>query len=120
MLPDASITLHFMLREMTEIIQGLGVYPKNMFRNMNVYGGVVFSQRVLLALVEKGMKREDAYRLVQKHAHKAWNKDNGNFKNNLETDQEIINNLTSHELEECFSTELHQANLDVIWNRLDI
>ena len=69
MLPDTSITLHFMITEMTAIIKGLGVYPKNMLNNLNIYGGVVFSQRVLLALVENGMSREDSYRLVQKNAH---------------------------------------------------
>ena len=60
MLLDVSVTLHFMLREMTAVVQGLGVYPENMRRNMNIYGGVVFSQRVLLALVESGLNREDA------------------------------------------------------------
>ena len=72
MLPDTSITLHFMITEMTAIIKGLGVYPDNMLKNLNIYGGVVFSQRVLLALVENGMSREDSYRLVQKNAHSAW------------------------------------------------
>lgn len=75
MLPDCSCTLHFMLREMTEVVKGLGVYPENMSRNLNVYGGVVFSQRVLLALVESGLSREEAYRIVQRHAHDAWNRE---------------------------------------------
>tara|TARA_Y100001968_G_scaffold214785_1_gene197588 strand:+ start:1607 stop:2875 length:1269 start_codon:yes stop_codon:yes gene_type:complete len=120
MLPDTSITLHFMLREMTEVIKGLGVYPKNMIRNMNVYGGVVFSQKVLLALVERGMSREDAYKLVQKHAHSAWNTEGGNFLANLEKDNEISNILQREELTRCFRTEVHQENLNVIWDRLEI
>ena len=120
MLPDTSITLHFMITEMTAIIKGLGVYPNNMLNNLNIYGGVVFSQRVLLALVENGMSREDSYRLVQKHAHAAWNQPEGNFKNNLENDPEIMNSLSLDKLSECFSTELHQSNLQVIWDRLDI
>ena len=89
MLPDTSITLHFMITEMTAIIKGLGVYPNNMLKNLNIYGGVVFSQRVLLALVENGMSREDSYRLVQKNAHSAWNQPEGNFKKNLENDTAV-------------------------------
>jgi len=120
MLPDCSVTLHFMLREMTEVIKGLGIYPKNMLRNMNVYGGVVFSQRVLLALVKKGMNREDAYKVVQMHAHSAWNQEGGNFKASLESDHNVMEHLTADELRECFSTDIHQANLYIIWERLGI
>ena len=120
MLPDTSITLHFMLTEMTAIIKGLGVYPNNMLKNLNIYGGVVFSQRVLLALVENGMSREDSYRLVQKNAHSAWNQPEGNFKKNLENDPEVMNSLSTEKLSDCFSTELHQSNLRVIWKRLGI
>jgi len=120
MLPDTSITLHFMITEMTAIIKGLGVYPNNMLNNLNIYGGVVFSQRVLLALVENGMSREDSYRLVQKNAHAAWNKPEGNFKENLENDPEVMNKLSEKILSDCFSTELHQSNLNVIWDRLGI
>ena len=120
MLPDCSVTLHFMLREMTSVVQGLGVYPGNMARNMNVYGGVVFSQRVLLALVEAGISREDAYRIVQRNAHTAWNTDGGNFRANLEADADVTSRLSAEQLAECFSTDLHQANLGVIWERLGI
>ena len=120
MLPDTSITLHFMITEMTAIIKGLEVYPNNMLKNLNIYGGVVFSQRVLLALVENGMSREDSYRLVQKNAHSAWNQPEGNFKKNLENDPEVINSLSTENLSDCFSTELHQSNLRVIWERLGI
>ena len=120
MLPDTSITLHFMITEMTAIIKGLGVYPNNMLNNLNIYGGVVFSQRVLLALVENGMSREDSYRLVQKHAHAAWNQPEGNFQKNLANDPEVMNSLSLDQLSECFSTELHQSNLKVIWDRLGI
>ncbi|WP_269621807.1 adenylosuccinate lyase [Prochlorococcus marinus] len=120
MLPDTSITLHFMLREMSEVIKDLGVYKNNMINNMNIYGGVVFSQRVLLALVENGMQREEAYQLVQKHAHAAWNTESGDFKANLNADKIITDFLSTRQLNDCFSTDLHQANLDVIWNRLGI
>ncbi len=120
LLPDSSKTLHFMLREMTEVIQGLGVYPENMIRNMNVYGGVVFSQRVLLTLVDKGMSRENAYRIVQKNAHSAWNKPNGNFRSNIESDREVTSLISMKEIDECFSTKLHQSNLQTIWDRLEM
>ena len=120
MLPDCSATLHFMLREMTEVVKGLGVYPANMERNLNVYGGVVFSQRVLLALVEGGLAREEAYRIVQRHAHAAWNTEGGDFRANLEGDPEVIDRLNPAQLDACFATELHQAHLGVIWERLGI
>ena len=120
MLPDISITLHFMLREMSEVIKELGIYKKNMTKNMNIYGGVVFSQRVLLALVENGMQREQAYRLVQQHAHEAWNKESGDFRENLNSDRSITSILSTEQLNNCFSTEIHQSNLEVIWKRLEI
>ena len=120
MLPDTSITLHFMLREMTEVIKGLGIYPENMLRNMNIYGGVVFSQKVLLALIEKGISREQSYKIVQRNAHNAWNKEKGNFFDNLTTDKEVTNLLSKNEIEACFSSEVHQENLNVIWERLKI
>ena len=109
-----------MITEMTAIIKSLGVYPNNMLKNLNIYGGVVFSQRVLLALVANGLSREDAYRLVQKNAHSAWNQHEGNFKKNLENDPEVMKILTNEKLSDCFSTELHQSNLGVIWERLGI
>jgi len=120
MLPDCSVTLHFMLREMADVVSGLGVYPGNMARNMNVYGGVVFSQRVLLALVESGLSRENAYRIVQANAHAAWNAEGGDFRANLEADPTVTGQLTMQQLADCFATDLHQANLAVIWQRLGI
>lgn len=120
MLPDCSVTLHFMLREMTAVVKGLGVYPANMARNLNVYGGVVFSQRVLLALVESGLSREEAYRIVQGHAHAAWNTEGGNFRAELEADPAVTSRLSHEQLAGCFATDLHQAQLGIIWDRLAI
>ena len=120
MLPDVSICLHFMLREMKEIINNLKVYPENMLKNLNIYGGVIFSQKVLLLLVEKGLSREKAYSLVQKNAHQAWNNENGNFKQNIEGDQEIMALVTEHDLKECFDPSIHLNNLNVIWKKLSI
>ena len=101
-------------------MRGLGIYPENMRRNMNVYGGVVFSQRVLLALVGTGMSREEAYRVVQRNAHTAWNTTGGDFRANLEGDGDVTSRLSPAELADCFSTALHQENLGVIWERLGI
>ena len=120
MLPDCSATLHFMLREMTEVVRGLGVYPENMARNMNVYGGVVFSQRVLLELVAAGLNREEAYALVQRHAHAAWNTAGGDFRANLAADPEVMRHLSPERLEACFATEPHRAQLEVIFQRLGL
>ena len=120
MLPDISICLHFMLHEMVEIIENLKVYPDNMLKNMNIYGGVIFSQKVLLLLVEKGISREEAYKLVQKNAHLAWNTENGNFKENLIKDENIMNLINITELDQCFDPSVHLNNLNVIWDRLNI
>ena len=120
MLPDVSICLHFMLREMTEIVASLKVYPENMLKNLNIYGGVIFSQKVLLLLVKKGLSREKAYSLVQKNAHQAWNSKDGNFMQNLEEDQEIMTLLSKEDLKECFDPSIHLNNLNVIWKKLSI
>ena len=120
MLPDISICLHFMLREMIEIITNLQVYPENMIKNMNVYGGVIFSQRVLLLLVDRGLTREKAYRLVQKNAHEAWNNEKGDFRKNVENDPEIAEIISSEDIKECFDPSIHLNNLNVIWERLNI
>ena len=120
MLPDVSICLHFMIREMREIINNLKVYPENMLKNLNIYGGVIFSQKVLLLLVEKGMSREKAYSLVQKSAHQAWNNENGNFKENIEGDQEIMTLVSENDLKVCFDPSIHLNNLNVIWDKLSI
>ncbi len=109
-----------MLREIGDVIQELGIYSKNMLNNMNIYGGVVFSQRVLLALVENGMKRENAYSLVQKHAHAAWNTKSGDFRASISSDTAITEILSAEQLNSCFGAEIHQSNLDVIWKRLKI
>ena len=120
MLPDVSICLHFMIREMSSIIKNLEVYPENMMKNINIYGGVIFSQKVLLLLVGKGISREKAYSLVQKSAHSAWNNQNGSFKENIEKDQEIMKIINKNELEKCFDSSMHLINLNVVWERLGI
>jgi adenylosuccinate lyase len=120
MMPDACILMHFMLVETTNLVQNLLVYPDNMQRNMNLYGGVIFSQRVLLTLVEKGMLREDAYAIVQGNAHQAWNKEGGDFRALIAQDPQVQAYLSAEELAECFNPQHHLQNLTVIYQRLGI
>lgn len=120
MLPDACILTHFMLVETTDLIKHLLVYPENMMRNLNVYGGVVFSQRVMLSLVEKGLKREDAYTIVQSNAHTAWNTQAGDFRQLISQDPRVTAKLSPEEITACFDPQHHLKNLDQIYQRLGI
>lgn len=120
MFPDVCILTHFMMVEITDLVKTLQVYPENMQRNMNLYGGVVFSQRVLLALVEKGMQREEAYRIVQACAHQAWNTSNGDFHALITQDAQVKAHLSPPEIEACFDPQQHLKHLDVIYQRLNI
>ncbi|MEL6441703.1 MAG: adenylosuccinate lyase [Cyanobacteria bacterium J06621_8] len=119
-LPDSCILTHFMLKEITGLVKNLLVYPENMKRNMNVYGGVIFSQRVLLTLVEKGMQREEAYQIVQNCAHQAWNKSDGDFRQLISQDETVTQTLSAAEIEACFDPNHHVQNLDQIYQRLGI
>jgi len=119
-LPDTCILTHFMLVEITDLVKNLLVYPENMKRNMNLYGGVVFSQRVMLTLVEKGMNREEAYSIVQSCAHQAWNQPNGNFQELIAKDTRVTGQLTPQEIEQCFDPMHHLKHLDEIYQRLGI
>jgi adenylosuccinate lyase len=107
-----------MLEKSIFIIEGLNVIESNMKRNMMKYGGIIFSQRVLLELIKKGMKREDAYSLVQKAALEAWNNE-GDFKENLLKDKKIQSLLTRDELEELFDVKYHLRYIDKIIGRLE-
>lgn len=118
--PDACILTHFMLAEITDLVKHLLVYPENMQRNMNVYGGVVFSQRVLLTLVEKGINREEAYSIVQSCAHQAWNKPDGNFQDLISKDPRVTELLSPQEIAACFDPQHHLKQLDQIYQRLSI
>jgi adenylosuccinate lyase len=118
--PDACILTHFMLVEITELVKNLLVYPENMSRNLNVYGGVVFSQQVLLALVDKGLSREEAYAIVQSNAHAAWNKPDGNFRQLLSQDARVTAKLSTEDLDDCFDPQHHLKNLDQVYQRLGI
>lgn len=116
--PDASITAHYSLHRLAGIMENLLVYPQNMLNNLNKTGGLIHSQQVLLALAEAGMLREDAYRLVQKHAMDTW-QNGGSFKQRLLADQEIKTGLgVGYEktLDEIFDPNSQLKNLDYIFN----
>ncbi len=119
-LPDASILCHYLLVQMTDLVQNLQVHPENMERNLNIYGGVIFSQQVLLALVDKGLSREEAYRLVQENAHRAWNQPQGDFRANLLADSRVMAHLSEAELAACFDAQRHLAHLDEIFARVGL
>ncbi|HAX76691.1 MAG TPA: adenylosuccinate lyase [Cyanobacteria bacterium UBA11372] len=119
-LPDACILTHFMLVDITDLVKHLLVYPENMKRNMNVYGGVVFSQRVLLTLVAKGISREEAYAIVQSCAHQAWNQPDGNFHDLIAKDSRVTQVLSPEEIEACFDPQHHLKHLDQVYQRLSI
>ncbi|HKY07574.1 MAG TPA: lyase family protein, partial [Candidatus Binatia bacterium] len=115
--PDATIALDFMLRRMTYVIGNLCVYPENMKRNLEKTGGTVFSEKVLLALVDKGVARDSAYRMVQKHALKIG-RNGGDLKRELVSDPEIRRHLTAKEIDAVWGVEHHLANVDFIFNRV--
>ncbi|NEP17190.1 MAG: adenylosuccinate lyase [Leptolyngbya sp. SIO4C1] len=118
--PDSCILIHFMLVEITKLVKNLLVYPENMQRNMNLYGGVVFSQRVLLTLVEKGIAREDAYQIVQSCAHEAWNTPGGDFHKLIASHPQVGEKLSAEEIDDCFDPTYQLRNLDQVYQRLGI
>lgn len=115
--PDATITLDFALNRLAELIEKLVVYPENMKRNLELFGGLVHSERVLLALARKGMAREDAYRLVQRNAMKTWDAD-ADFQTSLKADADIGKLLSAAEIDGCFDLAHHFANVGVIFDRV--
>lgn len=119
-LPDSTILLNYMLNRLVNTLERLTIYPENMLNNMNKFGGIIFSQQVMLKLVEKGIKREKAYRIVQKNAHKAWNVIDGDFKKNLLADKKVTDLLTNEELDACFNPSYHLRNVDYIYHKLEL
>jgi adenylosuccinate lyase len=115
--PDATTTLDFALSRMTSIIDKLVVYPANMRKNLDRLGGLVHSQRVMIALTQKGVAREDAYAIVQRNAMKAW-QDRGDFLSLLATDPDLRKHLSAAELAEQFDLEYHFKHVDTIFERV--
>ncbi len=115
--PDATIVLDFMLRRMTYVLKDLCVYPENMRRNLERSGGVIFSERVLLRLVDKGLSRDAAYRMVQRHALKAAG-DGGDLKRELSQDPEMRRYLSRRDIEQIWDLRHYLKNIDLIFNRV--
>jgi adenylosuccinate lyase len=128
-LPDAFITTDFMLHRMNSVIANLTVMPENMMRNLNLTGGLVFSQRVLLELPLQGVSREDAYRIVQRNAMKVWEeiqhgkptvnkKGESLYLGHLLADEELRSKLSEEQIRECFNFEYYTKNVKNIFSRV--
>jgi adenylosuccinate lyase len=115
--PDATVTLDFGLNRLAGVIEKLLVYPENMQKNLDRLGGLVHSQRLLLALTQKGASREDAYRLVQRNAMPVW-RGEGDFLSLLKKDEDVKKFLSDKEIEEQFDLDYHFKHVDTIFSRV--
>ena len=115
--PDATVLLDFMLSRFTDLLDTLVVYPERMLANLNMTRGIIFSQMVLLKLIDKGMSREDAYAAVQKNAMKSW-QDDEDFKMLLLEDVEVMSCLTAEDIHAAFKLENFLRHIDVVYYRV--
>ncbi|MFD1388508.1 adenylosuccinate lyase [Oceanobacillus oncorhynchi subsp. oncorhynchi] len=118
-LPDATIALDYMLHRFGNIVENLTVFPENMKRNIDRTHGVIFSQRVLLTLIDKGLAREEAYDIVQPKAMEAWETATS-FKELVEQDERITSKLTQEEIDGCFDYTYHLKNVDQIFTKIGL
>ncbi len=118
-LPDSTITLDHMINQMIRVVGELNVYPDKMVKNLELTGGLIYSQKVLLELVEKGLSREEAYDLVQRCAMQAW-ENNMSLKDVLAAEELVISKLGSNGLEKCFDAAYYLKRVDYIYKRLGI
>ena len=118
-LPDSCLALDYCLALLASVMRGLAVYPQRMKRNLDLTKGLIFSQRVMLALIDKGLSRQKAYELVQRNAMKAWEK-NKNFFNLLKSDSEVTATLTLAELEPLFNEQYYLRYIDDIFKRVGL
>ncbi|MBT3371914.1 MAG: adenylosuccinate lyase [Rhodospirillaceae bacterium] len=115
--PDSTVTLDFALNRLTGVIEKLTVYPENMTANLDRLGGLIFSQRVLLALTQAGVSREDAYSYVQRNAMPVW-RGKGNFLDLLKADEDVMAAISAAELEAMFDLGYHTKHVDTIFQRV--
>jgi adenylosuccinate lyase len=115
--PDATIHLDFALRRLANVMERLVIYPENMQKNLDRLGGLVHSQRVLLALTQKGMSREDAYAAVQSNAMRVW-RGEGRFLDFLKADEKVSAHVSARELETLFDLDYHFKHVDTVFNRV--
>ena len=118
-LPDATIAVNYMLNRFTRLVDNLTVFPENMKRNIDRTHGVIFSQRVLLSLIDHGMSREEAYDLVQPRAMQAWETET-HFKSLIEQEPRITEVLTQEQIDDCFDYTYHLKSVDEIFARMDL
>lgn len=118
-LPDSTIALHYMLHKMIQLVEGLKVFPEQMKENMEKVYGLIFSQRVMLALVDKGVSRETSYAWVQRNAMKAWDTKRS-FQQYVLEDKDIMSKLTGEEVRELFDYGYHTKNVDYIFRRVGL
>ena len=118
-LPDSCLVLDYILSLFTSVMKGLQVYPENMRRNLDITQGLVFSQRVMLALIEKGIDRQRAYQIVQRNSMKAWQEETG-LLNLLKADSEVMANLSPKELDSLFDYGYYLKHVDKIFARLKL
>ncbi len=118
-LPDSCLALDYMLSTFASVMKGLRVYPENMRRNIELTCGVIFSQRVLLALIDKGLKREEAYKIVQDNAMKAWEQQES-FLSLLQADKRVTSHLSAQELKSLFNHDYYLKHVDDIFERLGL
>lgn len=118
-LPDATIALNYMLNRFANIVKNLTVFPENMKRNMERTFGLIYSQRVLLALIDKGLSREEAYDTVQPKAMEAWEKQVP-FRSLVEAEEKITSKLSPAEIDDCFDYNYHLKHVDMIFERLGL
>ncbi len=115
--PDTCITLDFALSRLTGLVENLVIYPDNMLANMNKFRGLVMSQRVLLALTQAGVSREDSYKLVQRNAMKVWDQGK-DFKTELLADEDVLKALSAEQIKEKFDLGYHTKHVDTIFKRV--
>jgi adenylosuccinate lyase len=115
--PDATITLDFALARLTMVIDKLVIYPENMIANMNKFKGLVHSQRVLLALTQKGCSREDSYKMVQRNAMRVW-EEGADFMTELKNDKDVMEVMNEAEIEDKFDLQYHTKHVDTIFSRV--
>lgn len=115
--PDAMIGLDFVLNRMAGVVEKLLVYPEAMMNNIDRLKGLIFSQRVMLAMVDKGLKREDAYRLTQRNAMKVWAGE-GTFKDLLKADAEVMQTLSEEELDALFDLSFYTKQIDFVFKKV--
>ncbi|NWG29612.1 MAG: adenylosuccinate lyase [Ignavibacteriaceae bacterium] len=116
-IPDSCILLDYMLEQSNRLIKNLIIYPENMIRNLNLTRGLIYSQKVLLKLVDKGMTREEAYKLVQENAMRVWADHSRNLKDELSNSSEVLKFLNKAEIDEAFDFKKILKNVDFIFNR---